>query len=180
MDCPAALWLSRTDVSCDKHSCCCHPGRADTLHITERCLPSLSTPPPLFGQHHSCPKMNLKWEDLSGFVCCKPWFAATALQMERRYQAAELRAAAGQHLPQAWPGGTEAHLKQTVSWSWWWRKTSFYTLCLPLKQYPPLILQRSSCLSNMGQMTKSFSYLSLPLQPDVPHSFFLRHSCVFK
>ena len=180
MDCPAALWLSRTDVSCDKHSCCCHPRRADTLHITERCLPP-SLPPPPFGQHHSCPKMNLKWEDLSGFVCCKPWFAAAALQMERLYQAAELRVAAGQHLPRAWPGGTEAHLKQTVSWYWWWGKTSFCALCIsPFNNILLWFFSTPSCLSNMGQMTKSFSYLSLPLQPDVPHSFFLRHSCVFK
>lgn len=86
MDCPVALWLSRTDVSCDKRSCCCHPGRADTLHTLLTAGFPLSVPQ--LGWHHSCPKVNPKWEDLSGFVCYRPWFDAITLQMERLAQSA--------------------------------------------------------------------------------------------
>lgn len=110
MDCPTALWLSRTDVSCDKRSCCCHPGRADTLHILLTAGFPLSVPP--FGWHHSCPKVNPKWEDLSGFVCCRPWFDAITLQMERLAQS--VRAESG------WWTTLASGLA-------WWHPSTFWT-----------------------------------------------------
>lgn len=60
----------------------------------------------------------------------------------------DLRAAGGQHLPQAWPGGTEAHLhKQRAEIDRVGVKTVFTFLVSPLKQHPSLMPQPSLVLA---------------------------------
>lgn len=123
MDCPAALWLSRTDVSCDKRSCRCHPRRADTLHTLHwlPASPSLChcppTPPPppspsprtLFSDAAAAVP---KW--ISNERICQGLFAAglDLMLLLCRRSGCRLRysrAAGGRHLPQVWPGNTDTN-----------------------------------------------------------------------
>lgn len=162
MDCPAALWLSRTDVSCDKRSCCCHPGRADTLH-TLLTLASLS-PSPLLDGTTAVPK----W--IPNESICQGLFAAGLDLMlllcswRDRLSLREPRAAGGQHLPQAWPGGTRAHFEQTELKPIR-GENGFYFLSIPPPLPPPLPPKTTStsassthphvCVTEAGQSSRS-------------------------
>lgn len=92
MDCPAALWLSRTDVSCDKRSCRCHPRRADTLH-TLQWLPASPSPcrwppppprtlfrmPPQLSQSESQMRVSVRVCLLQALIWCYYFVEAVAV-----------------------------------------------------------------------------------------------------
>lgn len=174
MDCPAALWLSRTDVSCDKRSCRCHPGRADTLHTLYwlQASPSLS---PLLDGTTAVPK----W--ISNESICQGLFAAgldlMLLLCRWKDWLQEPRAAGGQHLPQAWPGDTEAHLnKQRTETDKGW-KQFLLSMCLPLKQHPPMIPQHTLVFVSQSLVA---SLSRIPAPATCSSFIFPRHSCICK
>lgn len=84
MCCPAVLWLSRTDVSCDKCSCCCHPGRADTLHTLQATGVPLSIP--LLVGTTAVPKWIVDEGICQGLFAAGPDLMLLLLQMERPVQ----------------------------------------------------------------------------------------------
>lgn len=174
MDWPAVLWLSRTDVSCDKRLCRCHARRADTLHTLLTAGFPLSVPPFLDGttavpkwipNESICQGLFAAGLDLMLLLCT--WRDGISLR--------EPRAAGGQHLPGAGlvaPKHILNKQKSETDKGWTYLSPSNAPSFSDSSTHPCICVTEA----------KSFSHLSLISLPSARCSsfHFLRHSCIYK